>query len=198
VLALAGMSGVAQSVPPRSVTMQDLTIPTDRLPDGCHLKVIEPGRQAGSVSPAQSSQGFHAIDPITPWMQPQGVTVNPWTGTNRRILTELRRSIDGYDELPVLDAPPLTPSEASSMFAQSANGVEEGYAVTYAQTGGRDLGVWAVKFVQAPEMHLDFPGDTHNTKNSVVVTIGSIRARLFVDGGACSIAIETYLKSLGK
>jgi hypothetical protein len=197
-LGLASVSGMAQSAPPRSVTLQDLTVPKDRLPDGCGLKVVEPGWQSVSVTPAQNSQGVHAIGPITPWMQPQGVTVNPWTGTNRPILVELRRSIDGPHEFPVLDAPPLTPGEASSMWAQFANGVQEGYAATYAQTGGRDLGVWAVKFAQTPERHLDFPGDKHSSPATTVLTMGLIRAALFGDGGACSLAIETYLKSPGK
>jgi hypothetical protein len=192
--------GVAQSAPSKSVTMQDLTVPQDRLPDGCSLRLIEPGWQAVSVTPAQSSRGIQFVGTITAWIRPQGVTVNPWTGTDRRILAELRRGVDGYDALPIPDAPPLTPSEASSMFAQFANGVQEGYAATYAQSGSRDLAVWAVRFgpAPAPERRLDLPGGRRSSQNISVVDIGSIRVALFGDASVCSTAIGTYLKSLGK
>jgi hypothetical protein len=199
-LGLAGMSGSAQSAPPKSVTMQDLTVPKDRLPAGCSLKVIEPRRtQVLSASRAPGVVTTTAqVNPPTPSMQPARITANPWMGTDRHVLAELRRGVDGHGALRLPDAPPLTNSEAAVMVLQSADGVEEGYAATYAQSGNRDIGVWAVKFAQTPEMRLDFPGDTHSLRTATIITTGSIRAALFGDGGACSAAIETYLRSLGK
>jgi hypothetical protein len=49
-------SGAAPSaVTPKPVTMQDLTVPKDRLPDGCSLKIDEPPtrrlRQTSNRSP---------------------------------------------------------------------------------------------------------------------------------------------------
>jgi hypothetical protein len=37
--------GMAQSALPPPVKMQDLTIPKDRLPEGCALKAIEPAQE---------------------------------------------------------------------------------------------------------------------------------------------------------
>jgi hypothetical protein len=176
------------------VAMQDLTMAQDRLPGGCSLKTIEPAHQEVVATPEPGRQKISFIGP-TPSMQPPGIAANPWMGTDRKILAWLRGGIDG----PRLGPPDAWWfSESPAVALQRANGVEEGYAATYAQSGSRDLGVWAVRFALAPETHLDFPQNTHSTRPATVITMGLIRVALFGDGGACSTAVETYLRSLGK
>ena len=179
----------AQDIPQKSVTMQDLTVPNDRLPSGCGLKVIAPPSHEVIAAPPG---GTIRVTKPTPSMHPGGlnaVTANPWTGTDRRILAELRQRVDGYGQVRLPDGPPLTGREQSAMLLKFADGVEEGYAATYTQSGGRDLGGWAVRFAAPSDDRSDLP----NRYN-----IGSIRAALFGDGGVCSTAIERHLNSLRK
>jgi hypothetical protein len=129
-LSVPSTSGVAQDVPPKAVTMQDLTVPQDRLPNGCTLKAGAPDRQR--------LMG-----------QPQGITVNPWIGTDRKVLGWLRRNIDGYPSRPLPDAL-ITEKEESAFRSRVADGVEEGYAATYEQRWAPDLRVQAVRFAVSP------------------------------------------------
>jgi hypothetical protein len=184
-------SETAQGVLPKPIATQDLTVPRDRLPNDCSLKTIEP---PGLIPTSESGrQTFHPIGP-TPSLQPPGVTTNPWIGTDRRTLAWLRQRVDGYGPLQLPDAPPLSPSEASAMMQQFANGIAEGYAATYVQSARRDLGVQAVRFSAATEKRFDFP----RARGNVLIEIGLIRVAVFGDGGPCSSAIESYLRSLGK
>src|SRR4029453_6109855 len=55
-------SETAQGVLPKPIATQDLTVPKDRLPDGCSLKTIEPGRQETGTS----ARGRPLIKPFPP------------------------------------------------------------------------------------------------------------------------------------
>ncbi len=184
--------GMAQSAPP--VTLQDLTVPKDRLPEGCALKLIEPAHQE-VIATTDTGRRTVRVTGATPSLQPAGVTANPWTGADRRVLAGLRQRVDGYGTPRLPDAPPLTSGEEAAMFLQFANGVEEGYAATYAQSGGRDLGVQAVRFTVATERHLDV-SRTARVENTRTIDIGLIRASVYGDGGPCASAIEGYVRSL--
>jgi len=184
---------LAQDVKPKPVTLQDLTVPRDRLPDGCSLKLVEPARREVISTMERGGQRVRYIGP-TPSMQPAGITANPWMGTDRRILAWLRQRVDGYGELRLLDAP-LTKREESALFLQFAEGLEEGYAATYAQSGAHDLGVHAVRFALTPEKRAVFPVDRPHT---LVIETGSIRAIVYGDSGPCSTVIDTYLRPLGR
>ena len=186
---------VAQLVPPK-LTMQALTVPNDRLPEGCSLKVIEPARRE-VIATSGLRQTWRSIPP-TPSMQPAGVIANPWTGTDRRTLADLRQRIDGYGALRFPDAPPLTRREASELQLKFADGVEEGYAATYAQAGREDLGVWAVRLAAAPATHVGPLSDRRGNPPPAVINIGFIRALVLGSTGGCSSAIQAHLKSLGR
>ena len=55
-LGIVNTPGLAQRVPPTRVTLQELTVPADRLPYGCRLKVILPPRHE-IIAPTESSRG---------------------------------------------------------------------------------------------------------------------------------------------
>ena len=72
---VAGATGVAQRVPPRPVTLSDLTVPRERLPQGCAL----------SEAPVL------------------GIPTNPWNVADPPALASLRRSMGEVPA--VTDAP---------------------------------------------------------------------------------------------
>jgi hypothetical protein len=187
-----GAGGIAQAQdrPVPLVSLQALTVPQEQLPSNCALKVIEPQRQAVEVTSVAGRRTIR-ITPATPSLQPAGVTANPWAGTDRAILAWLRQRVDGY-EVRLPDAPPMTRREQSEMLLRSADGVEEGYAATYASSGA-DIGVHAVRFA-VPTAEPFTPAT--NSQKAVRINIGLIRVALSGNDGACSRAIETYLTSL--
>ena len=190
-----GEAALAQRVPP-PVALPDLTVPPDRLPDGCGLKAIEPAHQE-VIGPSKLGGRTIRVTPATRSMQPEGVTANPWTGTDRNILASLRQRVDGYGMVRWPDAPPLTRREQSVLLQQFADGVEEGYAATYAQSGRADVGVHAVRFtVPTPEPFTSFMKS--RPQNTVRLNVGLVRIAFYGDDGPCSRAIETYLTSLAK
>ena len=90
VMAIASASctvrGVAQRVPPRPVTMQDLTVPKERLPVGCGLSpaayLVEGNRVTGGL-----------------WAGLE-IPTNPWAGTERRVIASIREHTDGPSLVP--------------------------------------------------------------------------------------------------
>jgi hypothetical protein len=171
---------LGQSVPP-VMTFEKLTVPKDRLPEGCAIKPIRPDAQ-----PFTST---------VPGLLPSEVTANPWIGTDRRMLASLRDFVDGLYAIRPPDGPPLTQSELSALFLRLADGVDEGYAATYAQAGP-DLGVVAVRFSSAHEPDLDLPRANAKGANNTSFQIGQIRVAIYGDGGRCSDAITGYVRSL--
>jgi hypothetical protein len=182
----AGGQGAVSSK--RPVTLDQLTVPKDRLPDGCSLKANPPHGIFIFLSMSDT------------------LTTNPWMGTDHRILALLRRGIDAggqsyvgsYVGRPLPDAV-LTPREESLALLKFAEGVEEGYAAVYSQagspessfSGAKELTVRAVRFAGRSEMRGD-------TETRLGIEIGLIRAVLSGGGGVCATAIENHLKSLAQ
>jgi hypothetical protein len=185
-LAVGSACGAGQHLLRRPVTMQELTVPKPRLPEGCSLKVIEPPRR--DINPVTGGVIIRA-DPD--WLH---LGTNPWTGTDRSVLAEIRQHIDGMFPLP--DAPPLTATQVAAFYA---DGIDEGYAATYTQSGGREIALWAVRFA-VPKKRTDFPmvGRGATAQNVVRIEIGAIRAVVDGDGGPCSNVIVAYLEALGR
>ena len=109
------------AIQPKPVTMQELTVPPDRLTEGCRLKAAD-----------------HTV-----------MKTNPWIGSDRQMLATLRQHIDGQ-WLRVPDAPP-TLADAAALRAQLTKGIEEGYSAVYAQSRAPDLRVEAVRFTTPQE-----------------------------------------------
>jgi hypothetical protein len=179
-MSFAGASDIAQNVVPRPVTMQDLTVPKERLPAGCGLAPAPSGPLGGN----RVQFGLRG-----------GLPANPWTGTDRRIIASIRQVIDPPPPLP--DAP-LTTREAARFFLEMADGVEEGYGAFYTQSEPQEIVVYALRF-GGTEMPFHPPGDTRtsNGRTSARVEIGTVVAIVSGDGGECFQAIEAHLRSLG-
>jgi hypothetical protein len=198
--------GLAQgAVPPPPVTMLDLTVPKERLPAGCSLKANDP---APSTS-LPTSPGVQVVR-VTPQLKTWGLPpTNPWVGTDRHILAALRRRVDaaGASPLPdadlgirrMPDAPPPTYQQAARDQAAEllapADGIQEGYAATYSQSGADDLTVAAVRFEQSPGALAPVPADKPADQ---LFAMGLIRVVLHGPSGACGTAVSSYLKALGK
>ena len=180
----------------RAFTLADLTVPADRLPEGCGLKVIEPSRSE-AVGLTRSGGRTMRFFAATPSLQPPAITANPWIGTEPQSVGWVRRSVDGYSvRLP--DGPPLTKQQESALIFKLADGVELAYSATYTATStyepSRDLAVYAVQFAPGVTSARRFS----YTSDALVVERGRIRAVFSRDRSPCARAIETYLSSLPK
>jgi hypothetical protein len=177
---IANVSCAVQSVPTRPVTMQNLTVPKTALPTGCGLapapSVVDGNRVTG---------GFWAGLPIS---------TNPWTGTARPVIASIRERMDGGLVWP--DGPPLDRNAAARYRLQLADGVEEAYAAIYTMQSDTNLiVVLALRF--APTEKPFYPLSNRLTSDHRV-EIGQVHAVVSGNGGQCSQAVETYLKSLGR
>lgn len=171
--AAAAAAAAAQGVPRPVLPLHQLTVPKDRLPDGCSLTATQSGYAIG-------------------W---QRLTSNPWIGTDRAILGGLRGLIDGPGRRPLPDA--LTTSlEEAELRSALAEGVEEGYAATYEQLSARALQVLAVRFAVPPEPR--FRPSDGAPGAPARIALGSTWILFDGDNGACSKAIEAYLRSFRK
>jgi hypothetical protein len=153
------------------IRLQDLTVPTQSLPPGCGLKTSPPG-------------GLNLVG------------TNPWIGTERETVAKIGSLIEGTPILP--DAAPLGAREARRYFLRFADGVEEAYAAAYAQSGVRDVRVFALKFT-APEDARRVPfGPTTRPSTTSRIVLGSIV--VVVDGPEhpCFEAVRDYVQSLVK
>jgi hypothetical protein len=174
-----------------SISLNALTVPAELLANRCALKTIVPSRQERTTD--QKGRQVIRIIPATHSLQPRGIEVNPWTGTDRPILAELRRDIDDVT-MREPDGPPLSARQGNELFLQLADAVSEGYSATYAQGNRPDIGVRAIRFTStAPSQHLSMtdPGRERQT-----IELGSIRLVVFGDDGPCASAIVGYLRSL--
>jgi hypothetical protein len=176
-MAIAIAPGVTQGVLPRPVSMNDLTVPQDRLPAGCALSATDSVRLDGN----RVRVGLWASLPIPS---------NPWTGTDRSIIASIRERMDGPPLEP--DGPPVDRRAASRYRLGLADGVEEAYAAIYVtQSDSTLVVVYASRY--ATTKRTFYPSRAAPDHR---FQIGPIEAVLSGDGGQCSQAVEAYLKSL--
>ena len=169
--------GVIQSVVPRSVSMNDLTVPQDRLPAGCTLSPTASVHLDGN----RVRGGLWAGLPIP---------TNPWTGGDRQVVASIRERMAGPTLVP--DGPPPTAREISGYRLRLADGVEEAYAAIYLmQSEPTLIVVYASRFADTKR-----PFYPPSTASNHRFEIGPIDAVVSGDGGQCSQAVEAYLKSL--
>jgi hypothetical protein len=109
-----------------NTALQALTVPQDRLPDGCTLAAPAAGRLR---------VGF--LDNVL-------VDTNPWSGMSRPVIAAIREVIEGAPAAP--DGPPLDQRATARYLLELAEGVEEGYTAFYSQRGAPEVTVYALKF----------------------------------------------------
>lgn len=179
-VSIASASGVTQN-PERLVTMQDLTVPEERLPAGC------------GVSPATSVvQGNRVRGDLWAGLQ---IPTNPWTGTDRNLMASIRERMYGQ---PLVPDAPLTKKDASGYSLKLAEGLEEAYAAIYNQSEPALIVVYALRpaVIENP-FAFDHPSNKSGSNGSRF-EIGSVAIFISGDSGPCFQAIEAHLKSLGK
>jgi hypothetical protein len=123
-VAATGASALAE----QQKQLEELTVPSERLPTGCSL--------AEATTNAVMWPGVR-------------ITANPWIGTHPVILSALRELMEPPSR--VVDAPPPTPAERARFRLRLAEGVESGYAAVYSDGAARVL-VYALKFVDKPRI----------------------------------------------
>jgi hypothetical protein len=169
-------NGIPQTADQPPVAIEELTVPADRLSSGCAL-ATEPSRDRNGVRTAQ-------------WPD---FPTNPWIGTDRRLMAEIRERVDPPAALP--DGPPLDAKELSRYRAQFADGLAQGYHAVYDDAAQRVI-VQAVKFAPTEPASAFASGRARvSSAREVRVGIGRIAAIVTGDG-ACSRAVSAYLASL--
>ena len=179
---MALATGSIQSVL-RPVTLQDLTVPRDLLPDGCALSPADTVRLDGN----QVRGGLWAGLPIP---------TNPWTGTDALVIARIRERMDPPLLLP--DAPPLSAGERARYRLHFADGVEEAYAAIYTQSEPELIVVYASRLA-GTEWPVGLT-DQRAPRNprAIRVAIGPLDALVSGDGGVCFQVVGAYLKSLAR
>lgn len=159
----------------RSLTLDRLTVPSDRLPAGCALS------PSNSVSDGtgRTRGGLWAGLPITS---------NPWTGDDRPIVAGIRERVVASPRLP--DGPPVSRSELRRFRLQLAEDVVQAYAAIYTDAGPDLITVHAATFNEA-------------TGPDALRAMASSGGRLFIPDrtlvvlggvGACFEAVSAYVR----
>jgi hypothetical protein len=175
-------TGASQPAPPRVVSMQELTVPAERLPAGCVL----------SPAPWRAVDGGRVR--MNLWAE---FPTNPWIGTERTLIVSIREMVDGPPVLP--DGPPLGPKQLSRYLSQLADGVEEAYGAVYLQSEADVIRVRALRFAPtekpAGSARLN---DTSVSRNPAMlrIAIGPIVASVTGIRGECFRVVGEHLKSL--
>jgi hypothetical protein len=164
------------------IAVTDLTVPTDRLPDGC----------SASAAPAEQVSGNRVRGGLWAGLN---IPTNPWSGTDRRTIADIRQRVDPSSRLP--DGPPLGGGQLAEYHLKLADGVEEGYAAIYRWAGTPDLVTVYGLRLTATESFEAFPAPRKATDASTRIAVGQIVA-VASGHGVCFDAISDYLKSLAR
>jgi hypothetical protein len=189
VLMLVGgvVAGQAQSGP----SLNALTVPHEVLPSRCALSQPVPG----SVRSAHAEGARTVVSSVGSAAFP----TNPWSGTDRKLVTEVRKAMDGTPRLP--DGPPLEPADAEAFLLKLADDVVEAYRAVYVSADGAEVGVWAVRFNDdalakpEPPPGMINPPTRRGFRNRVVqgATVVLVTAP---SPNECVRAIDGYIRSL--
>jgi hypothetical protein len=112
--------------------MQALTVAENRLPEGCALRPV------GTPIPQATKTRTGASRPAVRVLGPDEPPINPWVGTDRQKLGDLRRRIDGFFSRPLPDAV-RTRGDELELRWRLAEGVAQGYTAIYQQRWAKDL-----------------------------------------------------------
>jgi hypothetical protein len=167
----------------RGVSLPDLTVPSSRLPAGCAL--VE------KAATAETAGKTRIVSIGLP------VATNPWIGTDRQALSLIRERLVGPATVPdVPDGPPLNRRDLARYQLQLADGIAEGYAAVYQQSGAAWLTVvQALRFETDDGARMAWPVRRVADPHTVRLAAGRIRG-IVSGSGPCFQAVNAYLGSL--
>jgi hypothetical protein len=122
---------------------------------------------------------------------------NPWSGTDRTLVAEVRKAIHGTPRLP--DGPPLARAAAAAFLLKLADNVVEAYRAAYVSADGSQVAVWAVSFnddtLATPER---LPGTMHPPRGfrSRLVRGATVVLVTAPSSHECARAVDGYIRSL--
>jgi hypothetical protein len=161
----------------RLVDLQDLTVPSEQLPDGRVLASPGPVGLDGRRVRLSSLAGL-------------GLPANPWIGSDRSILATIRERMDGH---PLVPDAPLTKSEYARFRMRLADDAEEGYAAVYGQD---EIVVNAARLMSPPKDE-SFSPTTRRNSRALHFTWDRIVAVVEGRRTPCFDAVDKHLRSLG-
>jgi hypothetical protein len=187
------VQGAASSTT-RDIALSQLTVPANRLTDGCGLETVA------------TTDGHSRTDVVRPWLHPSDVVTNPWIGTDVRVVSWLRSHVDPPIAFSPPDGPPVTMHEDTELRMGLADGIAEAYVATYSEPQSDDFSVQAVRFAANAKRFSDpvtsslgaqrhVPGSLE-ARRQMTVDIGLVRAVLYGNSTPCSRAVGSYLTSL--
>jgi hypothetical protein len=148
---------IADQAPP---AFERLTMPADRLPEGCTLPPA-PTQQLGGDT---VRGGLWAGLPMTS---------NPWIGNDPVIVSAIRERIEPAPA--VADGPPLTRAEQARYRLRLAEGVEAAYAAVYADAAQRLVVVYAFQLSGRATPVVTVVGDDSACHAAVATHVKSLR-----------------------
>ena len=179
--------GVVAGEPQTRPTLNALTVPGEALPSECALK--QP-----VVRPVPSSRAEGTTIRSVEWPP---FPTNPWSGTDRRLVTEVRKVIDGTPRLQ--DGPPLDRADAAAFLLKLADNVLEAYRAAYVSADGSPVDVWAVRFnddsLANPERR---PGTMNSPRGfrSRLVQGATVVLVTAPSSNECVRAVDAYIRTL--
>jgi hypothetical protein len=128
-MSLVATAGMSQTASP----LDALTVPTANLPDGCRLRSFDQptGTETDGSAPARSARIGR-------------FPTNPWLGTDRRFVIDVRTMIDGVPRWP--DAPPPDAAQLRALEGQWVRHVLDAYHAEYLSASGGSAFVSAIRF----------------------------------------------------
>jgi hypothetical protein len=168
-------------------SLNALTLPGEALSSDCALKQPAP-------RPGPSARAEGAITRSMEWFP---FPTNPWSGTDRKLVAEVRMAIDGTPRLP--DGPPLEPAAATAFLLKLADNVVEAYRAVYVSADGSQVDVRAVRFnddrLAQPE---PLPGTRNPPRRfrSRLVRGATVVLVSAPSSNECVRAIDGYIRSL--
>jgi len=135
-IALLITRGVVAGAVQTAQTLSALTVPAAVLPSGCALTPPAPGPAPITRGGVTSIRGT----------SPAPFPANPWSGTDRRLVTRVHTAIDGARQKPLPDRPPTVSSDAAAAELKWAENILEAYHAAYTTVDGHQVEVFAVKF----------------------------------------------------
>jgi hypothetical protein len=168
-----GTVAVAGARQGQEIPLRQLTVPTERLPQGCGLAAIEPIEKG-------RPQRLPAIDS------------NPWFPSAARDKLHVYRMLEGPSR--VIDGPPLTAGDARRFEGKLSDDIEEAYHAVYAGPPEPDVRVWALRYARPP---LTFDQDHRPYRIGVRYTSGRTVAAIEARGrGPCFDAVNAHVRDI--